>query len=287
MKSEIKRTVGNTVELTISIAWSEIQKSYAEIFAALLKEIELPGFRKGKVPEDLAKKHVDSTRVYEEVLKKLVPDLYAKVIKEYNLRPIISPKVEVLEAAEKSDWKLRITTCEKPKIVLGDYRKGIRSFQESKKSQIWTPGDTKEKPTQKEPTLDEILDVIEKTVNVELSPILEEQEVNRFLSNLINETQKLGITVEQYLQSQGKTQETLRSEYTVRARKTLILEFALEEIAEAEKIVIEPQEVEAIVKNAKTEVEKQALESQRYYIASLLRRQKTLTALMKPTVVTA
>lgn len=285
MISSLKRLPGNTLELEVTVPWADIKTTYERIFAELLKKIELPGFRTGKAPRETAAKHIDQAKVYEEVLKDKVPKLYADVVREQQIKPIISPKVEVLEAASEKDWKLKITTCEKPAIDLGNYTQEIAKVKTAKQRKIVLPGQ-KEDGKDKEVTLGEILEAVYKTVKVEVSPLLVETETNRLLSNLLNELQKLGLNVDDYLKAQGKTSETLRQEYEEQARKTLALEFALEEIAEKEHVTIENSEIDEFINKAKTDAEKAELAKNRYYLGSLLRRQKTLTQLTKTSVIT-
>ena len=103
-----------------------------------------------------------------------------------------------------------------------------------------------------------------------------EQEVNRLLAELIDQTRKLGITAEQYLASTHRTADSLRGEYRKQAERQLSLEFALEAIADQEGILVTDSDIDNLIKNAKTTEEKKTLEGQRYYLATLLRRQKTL-----------
>ncbi len=285
MITSLNRSQGNTIELTITIEWPQIKDTYEKIFNDFASRIELPGFRKGKAPPDIVKKQINKNKIYEEVLKELVPKVYADAVKEQNLHPIISPKVDVLEAEENKAWKLKITTAEIPDIDLGNYKKAIAELKSAKQTKIWVPGEKKEEDKPKGPTVGEVLDAIYKIVKADLSPLIIEDEVNRMLSNLVNELQKLGLTVEQYLKSQGKTSDQLRSEYQEQAKKTLVLEFALEKLADTEKITVEPSEVDTVIKNAKTDEEKKTLENQKYYITGLLRRQKTLAKLLESPVI--
>ena len=54
MTSTIKRLTGNTIEITLLLSWPEIKAVYDRIFALLLSEVELPGFRKGKARSRLS-----------------------------------------------------------------------------------------------------------------------------------------------------------------------------------------------------------------------------------------
>lgn len=285
MVSALKRLENNTLEISVTLSWAEIKTEYNLIFEELLKEIELPGFRKGKAPRNLASKQIKSTKIYEEVLKKMVPSVYQKIISEQQIQPVISPKVEVLEAEAEKDWKLKILTCEKPQISLGNYQQAVAKLISQKKSKIWLPGQDKKDHQQNETTLSELFDVLNQEIRVEISGLMIEQEVNRRLSALVDQLQKLGMTVEQYLQSSNKTGETLRREYETEAKKTLGLEFALEEIADRENITVSDTEIDDFIAKAKTPEEKQMLTQQKYYLGSIIRRQKTVNKLLQPQVI--
>ena len=225
MITTLERKPGNTIELTLLIPWSQIETTYKKMVDALIAQVELSGFRKGKAPRDLAEKNLDHTKVYEEVIREIIPKSYTDALTEHQLRPIINPQIELLEAQEGKDWKVKAVTAEKPKVILGEYRKVIASLHAAKKNKIWVPGQTKPTEEKKEtgPTVAEILETIYKAVTVDISPVIIENEVNRMLSSLLNETQKLGLTVEAYLQAQQKTKESLRAEYEAQAKKTLAL----------------------------------------------------------------
>lgn len=199
---------------------------------------------------------------------------------EYKLAPIMMPQIELKEATEKKDWVIVAKTCERPTVTLADYKKAISDLKASKTQKIFVPGkDTgEEKP--KGPTVDELLDTLLTVCEAQIPEILLEHEVTHQLSQLVDQTKKLGLTVEQYLSSTGKTADSIRAEYKASAAKNLTLEFALESIAEKEQVTVSEDEVTKLIATAKTEEERKALEGQRYYLTSLIRRQKTVDALM-------
>ena len=96
------------------------------------------------------------------------------------------------------------------------------------------------------------------------------------LAQTLEEIKKLGLSLEQYLSSTGKTAAVLRTEYENKADNDVRLEFALQKIAQTEKITIEEKEIDEAINQAKSDAERQNLTSNRYLLASILRQQKTL-----------
>ncbi len=284
MTVAVNSLANGTIELTITVPWSDIKTIYERVVEEFVQGTELPGFRKGKAPRNLVEEKLDKTKVYEEVLKQVVPKAYAEAIKQENLNPIVSPRVEIIAAEENKDWQFKALLCEKPEVKLGDYQEEISKLKKEKQTKIWVPGKEEKKEEPKDLTLDEIIGALLQSSEVNIPSLLVEDEVNRMLSRLIDQTQKLGLTVEQYLLSQGKTNDSLRAEYGVQASRNLALEFILEAIADKEKIEVGDEELEKIIKEAKEPKEQEALRAQKYYLATILRRQKTLDRLAKPIV---
>jgi len=273
-----KRTDG-TIEISITVPWSDILILYNQTVDEYVKKSEIAGFRKGKAPKKLVEEKLDKRDVYEEMIKTLIPKLYDDAVTEHKIKPILSPKVELKEASEGKDWVVVLLTCERPAISLGDYKAAAKEVRAGKaKKKIWVPGKEPEEKKEQEqkPTLDEILTAVLTQVKATIPDLLTEQQVNRLLSDLIDQTKKLGLTVEQYLSSTGKTSEGIRQEYKQQATNTLTLEFALEDIADSENITVEDSDIEKILSTAKSEEERKSLERERYYLTSVLRRQKTL-----------
>ena len=96
------------------------------------------------------------------------------------------------------------------------------------------------------------------------------------MAQTLDEVKRLGLTLDQYLASTGRNTEALREEYAKKAEGDIKLEFILQKIAEDEKITVEEKEIDEAITQAKTEVERQNLQNNRYLLASIIRQQKTL-----------
>lgn len=282
MQTSLNRQEDGTIELTVTIPWRKVKENFDKLFQKALSGIEIQGFRKGKAPKRLAGEKVDKEKVYQGVVKEIIPTFYLEAIRQHNLRPIITPKIELISAKEKEDWQFKASFCEKPEVKLGDYKKAISELKLQKIAKIWVPGQSenkKEERKNKKVSLDEILDTLLKMVRVKIPKVLLEDEVNRSLATLLDQAQKIGLTIDQYLKAKGKTVDELKEEYRERTEKTLALEFVLEKIADEEKITVSEKEIDELISKEKDKKVQEQLKSKKYYLASLLRRQKTLAAL--------
>ncbi len=73
---KINKLPKKTIEIIATIPVSDIKKEEHGAFERLLQNLEVAGFRKGKVPRDIAKKHISRQSIYEEIIKSLLPRLY-------------------------------------------------------------------------------------------------------------------------------------------------------------------------------------------------------------------
>lgn len=277
---QLNRLPKNSFEITVDIPWEEIKETENKVLALYGKETEIKGFRKGMAPLNLVKESFGQEKLLRQILEQILPLFFQKAVEEFKLKPIVSPKAELISAKENETWKVKYTSCEEPEVILGNYKEEITKIAKPE-AKIWTPGkgeETKpeEKPEAKEEKINKVLNWLIANIKVEISDLLVEDEVNRKLSSLLEQTQKLGLTIDQYLASTGKSLETIKAEYTKQARENLAFEFILGKVADTENISINEEEIEKAVAKAESEEEKKTLQNQKYYLAILLRRQKTL-----------
>jgi len=274
---KIKKLPKSEVEIIITIPWEEIKKSYDNFFEKAAAEIQIKGFRKGKAPKKIIEEQLDKSKIYSQVIQEIIPKYYEEIIKTNNFRPLITPKITLVSAEENSDWEVKILICEEPQLDLGNYKDSLAKLNKNVK--IWVPGEKQkeeDKNKNKEEKIQKIVKWFLENIKIELSDLVIEEEVNRRLSELIEQTQKVGLTVDQYLASIQKTPEELKNEYRKQALEIWQLELILNKISEEEKIVVENKEIDELIQKVPSEEEKRALEEKRYLLASVIRRQKTL-----------
>lgn len=114
------------VEVPASIALQELN----QVAKQYKKHARLPGFRPGKAPVELIKRHFRKS-IRSDVLQKLIPDSYQKAIQEKGVEPIGEPSLENLSFEEGESLVYEANFEIQPEIELPEYR-GLKVMVESK-----------------------------------------------------------------------------------------------------------------------------------------------------------
>jgi len=278
IKTEVKRNSGE-ITLTITIPAKKVKGAFAKIKEEALKEVSAPGFRKGKVPREIAEKRLSEDSLAESLFNHLIPPAYTGALREQEVNPIIPPQLRVLKYQKDADLVFEARTAERPKIKIGNYEAALEKL---KGKVIYGPNG---KPVEggERVTAAQVLEKLREIAELELPPILVEQEVQRMFSSLLDQAQTLGLTIEQHLSSQGKTVDQLRKDYQEIAKKNFKDEFILSEIAKVKGIKVDTKEIEEAIKAAPDERARKTFSEERgrLYIEEILRKRKTIEHLLR------
>jgi len=282
-----KKLPKNTTEIVVQIPRVEVEKEYNSSFDTLLKDLSVEGFRKGKVPKNIAEKHLSKQAVYQELVRRLLPKVYQELVSKEKLQPIVNPKIDLVKAKENEDWEIKFLVAEKPEVDIKNYKEIVKKVKsEIKKDDIWIPGKDGKEPTEadneakKQKLLNEILGALLKELKCEIADMVIEEELNNRLSRLVDDIQKIGLTVEAYLKSKNTTMDELKKKYSKEISDTYKLEFILQAIADTENIKVEKEDLNKLFDGVKDEKEKEMAKQNAYFYASVLRKQKTLDLLL-------
>ncbi|MCZ2809872.1 trigger factor [Modestobacter sp. VKM Ac-2979] len=95
MKSTIENLGPTRVRLAIEVPWSDLDHAFGEVYKELGKQVRVPGFRPGKVPNRVLDQRIGRPVVLEQVVQHAVPEVYSEAIRENQVRVISQPDVEV------------------------------------------------------------------------------------------------------------------------------------------------------------------------------------------------
>jgi len=119
-KSKAKKLEECAACLDIEVSKDDIDKAFEEIYDELAKVVNIPGFRIGKAPKDLVKKHY-AKDAHQEVLKRLIPEAYRKAIEEHKLAPVGMPSISDVNFEQGKPLSFKALFDTRPEFKLKNY----------------------------------------------------------------------------------------------------------------------------------------------------------------------
>ncbi len=122
MTANWEKTGTNDGALTFTIAQAEIQKGLTTAFNKVKGNLNVPGFRKGKVSRQVFNRMYGEEALYEDALNAVLPEAYEAAVKEAGIDPVSQPKIDVVSMEKSEDWTIKAEVTVKPEVKLGDYK---------------------------------------------------------------------------------------------------------------------------------------------------------------------
>ncbi|RNF40910.1 trigger factor [Planococcus salinus] len=122
MSAKWEKQEGNTGTLTVEVPAEEVNAGLDKAFKKVVKEINVPGFRKGKMPRQMFEKRFGVESLYQDALDFILPDAYANAVEEAGINPVDRPEIDI-ETLEKNQplvFTAKVTV--KPEVELGEYK---------------------------------------------------------------------------------------------------------------------------------------------------------------------
>ena len=125
MKTTVEQLTPTRVKIAISVTPDELKPSIDHAYGHIAESINIPGFRKGKVPPPLIDQRVGKEAVLEHAVNDGLDGFYRQAITENELRPLGKPSADIVEWPSKKDFsgdlELAIEVDVRPEITLPDY----------------------------------------------------------------------------------------------------------------------------------------------------------------------
>ncbi len=132
MKTDVKKLENAQVEISVTLPSEKVEVYRKEVEKEALENVQIDGFRKGHVPQDIAKKHIQPLRIYEEMAQRAISAHYVEILEETKVEAIGHPQIMITKIAEGSPLEFKIVTAVMPEIKLADYTKIAKEVMSEK-----------------------------------------------------------------------------------------------------------------------------------------------------------
>jgi trigger factor len=116
---------GNRGVLTFEVSAEDVNKGLDAAFQKVVKQVSVPGFRKGKMPRGMFEKRFGVEALYQDALDVIFPEGYGKAIDETGIEPIDQPEnvdFDLDEMGKDKPFSFKVTVPVKPEVKLGEYK---------------------------------------------------------------------------------------------------------------------------------------------------------------------
>ena len=123
MDLNIKELENSELEISGEIPTEEFEKYRVETIKKIGKDLEIPGFRRGHIPEDVLVKNIREDKILEKAAQTALSEHYPRFLKENKIDAIGSPEITITKIAKGNPLGFKIKTAVMPVMKLPDYKK--------------------------------------------------------------------------------------------------------------------------------------------------------------------
>jgi trigger factor len=122
MKASWEKIEKNQGVLTIEVDAEQVAQALDKAFKKVVQKVNVPGFRKGKVPRSIFESRFGAESLYQDALDILLPEAYTQAVVETGIEPIDRPEVDIEEFGKGKNLLFKATVQVKPEVELGEYK---------------------------------------------------------------------------------------------------------------------------------------------------------------------
>ena len=123
MKSSVEVLSPTRVRLDVEVAYSELEPHVANAYKKVATQVNIPGFRKGKVPAAMIDQRVGRGAVIDEAVNTALPEFYGQAAREHKVAVIGRPEVDVKEYVDNDKLVFTVEVDVRPEVKLPDFSK--------------------------------------------------------------------------------------------------------------------------------------------------------------------
>ncbi|QDP40776.1 trigger factor [Radiobacillus deserti] len=122
MTAKWEKQEGNEGVLTFEVSADKFEEGLDTAFKKVSKDVQIPGFRKGKIPRKIFEQRFGVESLYQDAIDAVLPEAYSNAIDETGIEPVDQPSVDIENIERGQNLVFTATVTVKPEVKLGDYK---------------------------------------------------------------------------------------------------------------------------------------------------------------------
>ncbi|TDA70029.1 MAG: trigger factor [Clostridia bacterium] len=122
MQTQVEKIDGSRVRIQIEVEPTVLDQALERAYRKLVKQVAVPGFRRGKVPRRVLENYIGREPIYTEAVDMVVPEAYKEAVAQGNVEPVGQPELEIVKMEEGQPFVFTATVEVKPEVTLGQYK---------------------------------------------------------------------------------------------------------------------------------------------------------------------
>lgn len=125
MSVQVEKLEKNMAKLTVEVPAENVEKAIQTVYQKMKKNINIPGFRKGKAPRQLIEKMYGKEVFYNDAIDEMLPKAYGDAVEECQEEIVSRPKIDIVQMESGKPFIFSAEVAVKPEVTLGEY-KGVQ-----------------------------------------------------------------------------------------------------------------------------------------------------------------
>jgi len=121
VKSAVETLNPTRARITVEVEFAELKPSLDAAYQRIAKQVNIPGFRKGKVPPPVIDRQVGRGAVLDEAINEALPKLYVQALEENDLQPLAQPDIDITKLEDNQTLEFTAEVDVRPSIEVPAY----------------------------------------------------------------------------------------------------------------------------------------------------------------------
>ncbi len=121
MEAKLEKIESSEAHIEITVDAERMEEGFEKAYRKVVKEVSVPGFRKGRVPRQLLEAHYGKEVLFQDALEYIVPLAYEEALTMVEINPIAQPEFDIEDINPGEELKFKAIVAVKPEVKLGDF----------------------------------------------------------------------------------------------------------------------------------------------------------------------